>query len=193
MEKLDLEKTVDLETARNRRKILLQAMSELEERSVHCKDCTGLCCTFVANSVQTTPLETLEILLYLKRENRLNDTLKQRLTATVARYRLDSEIPGNGARSFVRRTYTCPFFGDPQGGCSLSRSVKPYGCLGFNPSQTRVVEGEQCGSNIPLLEKREAAFAEDEQTRNHHIRSFYKLDWEKKPMPAGLLELMALL
>ncbi len=178
------------EAALSRRAALIQTMSQLEEKGVHCGACSGVCCTFVANSVQATPLETLEILNWLRDRGALDDALKQTLQATIQKYRLDQDAPGDGSRQFVRRTYTCPFFGMAPGGCGLSRSVKPYGCLGFNAMAPGVQDGENCGSNIALLEEREDAFAETEARANRRIQEQYSLKWEKKPMPAALMDLI---
>lgn len=167
----------------------IRQMSALEAGEAHCGGCSGVCCTFVANSVQTTPLETLEILWYLKREQRLTPRLREKLEAVTARYRLDQDPPGNGARLFSRRTYTCPFLGDAPRGCGLSRSVKPYGCLGFNPKGGGVKDGENCASDIPLLEKREEEWQEREARWNGQIAEMFDLNWEKRPMPVALLEL----
>ena len=185
----DLEKLIEKASGQSRREPLIHQMSGLESSGAHCGGCSGVCCTFVANSVQTTPLETLDILFYLKREGRLNDPLREKLEAVTRRYRLDQDLPGNGARTFSRRTYTCPFLGEPPKGCGLSRSVKPYGCLGFNPKGSGIEDGENCASDIPLLEEREQIWQEREIEWNRQIIVMLELDWEKRPMPVALLDL----
>lgn len=139
--------------------------------------------------MQTTPLETYEIYRYLRDQQRLNPDLRQRLSDTIHRYRLDIPPPGDGRRSFMRRTYTCPFFMDGILGCSLPPQVKPYGCLGFNATKPGVTEGGACESDQELLAQREAAFADSEDRVNRKLQVHYELDWHKRPLPWALLSL----
>ncbi|CAM2066147.1 hypothetical protein SCOR_12265 [Sulfidibacter corallicola] len=178
------------ETGRRRRQVLIDRMAHLEHEGLHCFSCSGVCCTFVANSMQTTPLETVEIIRYLKRAGRLDAELIERLRETVRRYRLDAPSPGDGRRHFVRRTYTCPFFMGQARGCSLSRTIKPYGCLGFNPHRPDQTEGGDCASDTTALTLREARSAELETAHNQWLRARLELDWEKKPMPVALLDIL---
>lgn len=176
--------------ARRRRAGLVAAMQARGEAGIDCRACSGVCCTFVANSMQTTPLETLDLLAWLVDQARLNAALVEALRTVVRHYRLDAPAPGDGQRSFARRTYTCPFFTRDSLGCSVSRHAKPYGCLGFNPLRAAQVEGGDCTSQIDLLEQREARFARDEAEADQYLRLTLQLDWEKKPMPVALLELI---
>ena len=120
-----------------------------------------------------TPLETEDIMTYLKAAGRFTEELKVRLAETVKRFRLDVPPPGNGRRGFLRRTYDCPFFEGKNLGCSLPREVKPYGCLGFNPTTSNESEGVSCNSNQTLLAKREDLFPE--------------ATLDKLPLPVALL------
>lgn len=174
---------------RLRRQVLIDEMSTLEANGYHCFQCTGICCTFVANSMMTTPLETAELLLFLVQEERWNANTMERLRETVRHYRLDREPPGDGRRSFSRRTYTCPFFNEQQLGCSISRSAKPYGCLGFNARSKGVTEGGDCASNTQLLAQRDDIFGALERELNQRIQQALGLTWEKLPMPQALLVL----
>lgn len=174
--------------ARRRRAGLVAAMQARGEAGIDCRACSGVCCTFVANSMQTTPLETLDLLAWLVSQKRVNAALIEALRSAVRRYRLDAPAPGDGQRNFVRRTYTCPFFTRDTLGCSVSRHAKPYGCLGFNPLRAGQVDGGDCASQIDLLEQREANFACDETAADQHLRQVLQLDWDKKPMPVALLE-----
>jgi hypothetical protein len=169
--------------------MLIEAMQTNIAAGKHCGSCSGVCCTFVANSMQTTPLETWEIYVYLRDHRRLNAALRDQLLANIKRYRLDVQPPGDGRRSFMRRTYTCPFFMNGPLGCSLPPEVKPYGCLGFNPRSAGLTEGGDCASDQELLEARDQAFAVDEAERNQALTQHYGLDWEKRPMPWALLTL----
>ncbi len=174
---------------RTRRQLLIDEMAVLEAEGRHCAQCSGVCCTLVANSMMTTPLETAELLRYLHASERWTEATRARLEATVRHFRLDQEPPGNGRRSFSRRTYTCPFFGDQALGCSISRSAKPYGCLGFNPRTAGQTEGGDCASDQGLLSLREQQFLEQERAHNEVIAKKLELDWEKLPMPLALLRL----
>lgn len=161
-------------------------MQRLAEEHKHCAACPGHCCTSVANSMQTTPLETQDVLTYLREAGRWNDELKERLRLSVTKFRLD-HIPGNGKRNYLRRTYDCPFFAGSSLGCTIPREVKPYGCLGFNPTAARETEGLSCGSDQELLLKREAVYA-DEASVNQQLQRQHKLWWDKLPLPLALLE-----
>jgi len=139
--------------AQSRRSMLISAMAELEEKKFHCMNCVGTCCTFVANSMQITPLEALEIMEGLNLNRTQAEELKMRLQDTILHYRLDQELSiGKKAISQLRRTYTCPFFTPGPLGCSLSRSIKPYGCLAFNP-KIEDDNGSKCTSS-PAGKKR---------------------------------------
>lgn len=174
---------------RARRELLIDEMARLEAEGRDCRQCSGVCCTLVANSMMTTPLETAELLRYLYVSGRWNASTRARLAETVRHFRLDQEPPGDGRRSFARRTYTCPFYGDQALGCSLSRAAKPYGCLGFNPRSPGLTEGGDCASDQGLLERREQDFFEQERAHNAAITQALALDWEKLPMPLALLRL----
>lgn len=158
----------------NPRQILLDEMDALNARGVNCWNCPGHCCTAVANSMMITPRETQDIVDYLKAAGRWTTELKTALEDTVRRYRLDVPMPGNGRRGYLRRTYECTFFAGKSLGCTLPREVKPYGCLGFNPTAPGETEGTSCKSDQSLLQRREE-LAPDESG-------------EKFPLPVALLQ-----
>jgi len=173
-----------------RRKNLIERMQELENSGKDCKGCAGDCCTSVANSMMVTPLETVELVDYLKTNNLFDAELKTRLLETVSKYRLDQSV-GDGKRSLLRRTYTCPFFNHKELGCSLPRAAKPYGCLAFNPHHEEIKAGEHCFSEKEILEQREAEFA-DEKAVNEGLKKQYSLFWDKTPLPLALLDFFPL-
>lgn len=173
--------------AQSRRSLLITAMADLEGKKVHCMNCSGTCCTFVANSMQITPLESLEILEGLNLSKEQADELIAKLKETILHYRLDQELStGKKGISTLRRTYTCPFFTPGPKGCSLSRSIKPYGCLAFNP-KIEDDNGSACASDIPLLELRENENVSFETEANKKISEAYKLSWSKMDLPRALL------
>ena len=85
-------------------------------------------------------------------KGRWTEALRQRLRACVERYQLD-EIPGDGRRDLLRRSYTCPFLRTAPLGCGVDPDHKPYGCLAFNPRRPDQAEGGDCASDVDLLVK----------------------------------------
>ncbi len=136
--------------------------------------------------MMVTPIEAVELVDYLKANNLFDDELKNRLLETVSKYRLDQSV-GDGKRSFLRRTYTCPFFNHKELGCPLPREVKPFGCLAFNAHDVEKKAGEFCFSEIEVLEKREADNT-DETALNEKLKIQYSLYWDKTPLPVALLD-----
>ncbi len=165
-------------------------MLKNEEQGKNCYSCKGVCCTFEMNSMQTTPLETIELYHYLKSENRINKNLIEKLSETISWYRLDKELPSDGKRQFARRTYTCPFLEAGDKGCTISRAAKPYGCLGFNPDIKNSVGEMGCSSDQNLLLERENLFKEFEDTENQDLKNQLNLTWDKLPMPVALLQII---
>lgn len=157
-------------------------MDRAEANGISCAGCKGTCCTFEANSMMVTPLEAVELIHYLRANGWMNDALKAKLEETVRTYRLD-HAPGNGKRSYLRKTYTCPFFGFKELGCPLPRDVKPYGCLAFNTHHKELKAGEHCYSDKELLA------AIDDEKENAELRAKHGIIWEKSPLPTALLDL----
>lgn len=172
---------------KNRRELLIQRMHDLETQGLSCQGCAGTCCTYEANSMMTTPLEAFELLHYLRNEKLLTDELKQKCVEAVQKYRLEHEF-GNGRRSYLRRTYTCPFFNHRELGCPLPREVKPYGCLAFNSHHTESKASEHCYSEKHLLEERERQNLWEEK-QNEFLKTKFQLSWNKSPLPTALLDL----
>lgn len=184
---------LDLSSSHERRKGLVLEMEKLENQTIHCFTCPGTCCTSVANSMQITPIEAMEILNglnidQLKKEE--IDQLKKRMMDNILAYRLNVEIyTGKKHSQELRKTYTCPFFMNGSKGCSLSRSSKPYGCLGFNP-KTAEDNGKSCTSNTAILEERELNFIKKENIANQKIKDDLKIFWVKQSIPQALLDIL---
>lgn len=174
-------------TRPNRRELLIKKMEDLEAREMGCRGCQGTCCTFEANSMMLTPLEALELITYLKENQLLVEELKIKLLKNISDYRLEPKYL-NGRRSYLRKTYTCPFFGFIELGCPLPREIKPYGCLAFDSHHPTLKAGEHCFSEKDVLIEREKLHPEEVEM-NHRIREEFKLDWEKSPIPLALLAL----
>lgn len=134
--------------------------------------------------MQMTALETEDLYQYLKTENKWNDELVLKLKECIREFRLDKEI-STGKNSNFRRSYTCPFFKHESLGCPLPPEVKPYGCLAFNAMSSGVKDGEDCSSDLELLEKRET---EEEVLENQKLKESKKYYWDKMPIPMALLE-----
>lgn len=169
-----------------RRQLLNDRTYELESSGKSCAGCSGTCCTYEANSMMVTPIEAVELVDYLKANQLFDEELKNKLNETVSKYRLDQSL-SNGKRSFLRRTYTCPFFNHKELGCPLPREVKPFGCLAFNSHHEELKAGEHCYSEKEILEKRDADFKE-ENLLNLELKSRHSLYWDKTPLPLALLD-----
>lgn len=129
-----------------------------------------------------TPLEALELMAHLQTSGMKDDTLRVQLEETTRTYRLD-HASGNGKRSYLRKTYTCSFFGFKELGCPLPREVKPYGCLAFNTHHKDEKANEHCFSDKEILEK--IVFDE----KNEELKTKYNISWDKSPLPTALLDL----
>lgn len=171
-----------------RRSVLNSNMQNLLKSEINCFSCSGLCCTFVSNSMQTDPIQTLELYIFLQREKRWNEDLVEELEEVIRNNRLDYEIQ-TGLGSSFRRTYTCPFYNKGPKGCSIDPEWKPFGCLGFNARTPGASEGSDCSSDLDLLKRRESMYEEAENVSNRYLIEELKLDWEKLPMPVALLKL----
>ena len=190
--KVQVLKSLVGDTHFDRRRVLVEQMARLEDLNVDCKNCLGICCTSTANSMLITPLEAVELYLYLQHSGRVDQALVDQLRETVAEYRLDKDFM-QGKRSPLRKTYTCPFYKPGAEGCTISRKYKPYGCLGFNPKEQGAKGEKSCASHIDLLEQRDENFLQLENDLNQKLREKLGIWWEKRSIPMALLELHELL
>jgi Fe-S-cluster containining protein len=163
-----------------RRAALRDHMRELEEKGWSCRACSGVCCTFVANSMRISPVEAWDLRRWLESEGRWTPELIERLRECVTRYRLDQE-PGDGRRT-LRKTYTCPFYSGGPRGCTIHPDHKPYGCLAFNARRPGITEGGSCASAQDLLQARETSFPA-ENAANTALTA----DPAPRPIPLALL------
>lgn len=173
---------------KNRRENLITRMIQLSSEGQDCQNCPGTCCTFQSNSMMSTPLETSEILIWLHSTHQKTESLKEKIQQTISQYRLD-QLTGYGRRSFLRRTYTCPFFNHKELGCPLPPEIKPYGCLAFNSHHSVEKAGEFCFSETQELIRREEENQDWEASINEKIKNKHKLWWDKLPMPVALIEM----
>lgn len=178
---------IDLQSS-SRRQLILNEMQNLANNNIGCANCQGPCCTFEANSMQITVLEAIEIIQYLKENNRIDSKLISKLQKTIANYRLDS-YQGTG-KTTIRKSYTCPFFNETTRKCTISRQSKPIGCLGFNPIESGITNGGTCKSNLELLKIRENDYLKLEKELNTHLKNELGIFWEKAPIPVAVLEVL---
>ena len=169
-----------------RRARLRRHMRDLAATGRHCGACSGVCCTFVANSMRISPVEALDLKHWLQAQGRWTPELIGHLRETVRRYRLDQES-GDGRRA-LRKTYTCPFYRPGPLGCSIHPDHKPYGCLAFNARSPGITEGGDCASAQSELHAREADFPA-ETAANAGLRQRARLPQEARPIPLALLDL----
>lgn len=171
-----------------RRTALLNIMNDLKEQSINCFQCKGVCCTFEANSMMITPLESLELYLYLCEQKRWNESLVALLNQIITRYRLDVELQTH-KQQIMRKTYTCPFYNEGPKGCSISRKIKPYGCLGFNPLTTNCSGNGGCDIYRDELVAREDMWEATELQVNNFLKERLQLHWSKIDICRGLIDL----
>ena len=170
--------------SRLRRSLLIDEMTHLDSKELTCRNCVGNCCTFESNSMRITPLEAIEILIFLEEENRINSDLITKLNNYIKDFRLDKETFFG-----IKKNYTCPFYLGACQGCSISRGSKPYGCLAFNATEKNVIVGKNCHSNQLLLENRELNFPEENEI-NQQIIKILGLTWTKESIPVALLDII---
>lgn len=176
-------------TSKERRALLNEQMMQKIESGENCFSCVGHCCTYEHNSMRVTPLEAMDIIDYLTRNNRIDNELVQQLEECVNEYRLDKEIL-IGKNQELRRYYTCPFYKKDKLGCTIGKHNKPYGCLAFNPNAKGVSTPGHCSSDMSILEKNADKFKHFEAAENTKIKSQHNIYWDKKDIPSALLYLI---
>jgi hypothetical protein len=172
---------------RARRQNLIDEMDRLIASDLTCVACSGLCCSFEANTMMVTPLEALELFYFLVSRKLWDSSLVNQITTCISRSRLDQSPPGNGRRDFARRSYTCPFYLEKAQGCIISRGFKPYGCLAFNPHEAGLTAGGGCHSNQQALVFREEANQRSEARWNDRIITQLDLSWKKETIPVAIM------
>ena len=177
---------------KERRQLLIDEMDRLKSESLTCARCTGAnCCTFELNSMKITPLEAIELKLFLESSDRWNADLFEELRQCVSHYRLDNLHQGYAKKNIaIRKTYTCPFLKKGSLGCTIDPASKPYGCLGFNAQKTNAVDNKNCNSNQEILQERADHWEQEEIQKNTELKEEFGLDWDKLPIPNALLSFL---
>jgi|SaaInlStandDraft_1057018.scaffolds.fasta_scaffold06316_4 hypothetical protein len=175
--------------SKERRESLIDSMESNETNGHDCLSCEGTCCTFQANSMKVTPLETLDLVADMINKGRWTDEWEKKLREQVRIDRLGDNAPTDGKRDLIRRTYTCPFFKIEKGfGCGVEREKKPYGCLAFNPNTAQQTEGGDCSSDISSLEKQDEAFASIHAHFAAQLEKEFSISPIKSDLPSALLK-----
>jgi hypothetical protein len=171
------------------RESIINFMQNMERAGVHCFNCQHCqCCTYTSNSMMITPVESLEITLYLIAQNRWNQELFSKLEQNIEQFQLKNFIVP-GSQKLLRKYYTCPFLIDGPKGCSLSRKIKPYGCLAFNASNEKSYELLDCQSSLTELNQLEDNFKTILKRQNDFLEDKFKWYCPKMPIPNALLSL----
>lgn len=173
-----------LKNSRKFRDLLVKEMNDLDAKNINCKNCTGVCCTVGRNSMQVTPIEALD--LYFQIIEKIKDQNKfwEKNQEIISIYGLDREIYVKNR--LLRKNYTCPLFKFESWGCPIDAHLKPLGCLGYNALEENVIEGENCTSDIKLLEQIEKTIYKDWSDLNSEFKKILNLDFDKLPIPRAL-------
>ena len=171
-------------TRKLRRSPVLEKMTELNAAGKSCLNCSGVCCTSIANSMQIDLVQAVDFYLYLIRRNLFDEA---ELLQNIKEYRLEVLSTGKGTQTF-RKNYTCPYYAGGQLGCKISKNSKPYGCLAFNPIGEGVLAGENCRSYQQTLIERESKSGDDETNLNEELSQTFGLINDSQPIPIKLLE-----
>lgn len=90
--------------------------------------------------------EAVTIGSYLREQGEeFKNKMLREIEQTIADYRLDKFIQMKSSLA-LRRYYTCSFYLETNGmrGCVLPRSVRPLGCLAFNPVKKNANQDVDC-------------------------------------------------
>jgi len=169
------------------RKKLIDNMLELDRQEKNCLNCIGVCCTVSRNSMMVTPVEAIDLYRNLMKKIQDKDLLWKKIESAYKDFGLDREIFVKN--KLMRKNYTCPLFKFESFGCPVDPNAKPFGCLGYNPTKEKVVEGESCNSDVELLEQVEVEIKDQLEKENLELKTYYNLSFEKTNIPAALLEL----
>lgn len=174
----------------SRRRALLDQMENGQGQGFDCAHCNAICCTSASNSMQITPLEAADIFFYLCEQGRWNPSLKLELETNIKDFRLDKEIQLKRGQ-YLRKNYTCPFLGEAPLACTLPNTIRPYGCLGFNPHAAGQTEGGNCFSDQNALEARESYELNSEPLTQ--IKKQILVSWKKLTIPQAVLAIARIL
>jgi hypothetical protein len=173
------------------RDFLVTNMNNLEKKGMNCSSCSGLCCTVTKNSMQVTPMEAMDLYLYLSENIQDQNLLWKNIEESVLKYGLDREIYVKN--KLLRKNYTCPLFKFESWGCPVTPAKKPFGCLGFNAFKAGVVNGESCNSDVELLSKVDQQIHLKLLDYNQKINKLVNLNFDKLPIPNALIKIRTLI
>lgn len=171
--------------AKNKRKNAIAFMHQLDSQKINCRKCVGTCCTFEANSMQITPLETIELIQFLIESKVDPIIIFEKMEMCIKEYRSEATY----SRPILRKNYTCPFFDIVTKKCQVSRHAKPLGCLAFNPIESNIQNGGTCTSKVDILHKTDLEFSQYDEKMNNIIKQIFKIYWTKAPIPIAIKEI----
>lgn len=172
-------------SARQWRAPILDHMQKNDSLAVNCLNCTGVCCTQMRNSMQVTLAEGLLLYIDLRKKNLVTEELTNKCQSIIIESRIDQSLYVKGKR--LRRNYTCPLFQFHSFGCPLSMENKPFGCLAYNPTVAQEKTGDNCRSEISLLEETDIKIQSSLSQLNSLIASTLKCSEEKQTIPESIL------
>lgn len=172
---------------KNPRLPLIQHMKAMQSEGIGCQACIGICCTMARNSMRINAAETEDIVRWIKAQPEEEQAAwLEKMKTCVDDYQLDRPTPGDGRRSLVRRSYTCPFFSPGPKGCALPRETKPLGCLAFNATMPDAANDDRCQSDQSLL-SHVIAKHPDYLARSDSLKTQLGLDWDSLPIPQAII------
>lgn len=166
------------------REKLIAQMNSLDQNNINCEKCSGICCTVARNSMQVTPIEALNLYFEVKSKIKDQNSFWIKNQDAILQFGLDREIYVKN--QLLRKNYTCPLFKFESWGCPIDARLKPLGCLGYNALDVNVKEGENCSSDISLLEDVEKNNHLEWNEKNKALKKILNLDFDKLPIPRAL-------
>jgi Fe-S-cluster containining protein len=173
-----------INSRKDRREPVHEKMFALNDAGKSCQNCTGICCTAIANSMQIDLVQAFDLYIYLQRRNRFDGEALQK---NIDENQIKILSTGKGGQQ-LRKRYTCPFYTGKNLGCSISINSKPYGCLAFNPIGEGVKDGENCRSYQESLQTREEIYESTEAQLNSKLAKEFQLIDDRQAIPIKLLE-----
>ena len=180
-----------LEDSKQFRKKLVDEMDQLESKKIDCKKCSGVCCTVNRNSMQVTPIEALDLYFEIQTQISDQESFWMHNHETIHLYGLNREIYVKG--KLLRKNYTCPLFKFESWGCPIDKYLKPLGCLGYNALVTDISAGENCASNIKLLDEVHENIKTEWSELNNKLKNLLQFNFDKTSIPVALENLKVIL
>ena len=160
-------------------------MSNLDKRKLTCAKCVGNCCTFTSNSMRVTPLEAVEMILYLEESNLIDHHLVEKLESNIREFRLDKETLFG-----IKKNYTCPFYLGSCQGCSISRGSNLMAVSLLMQLKKMFLRGKIVNQTKPFWRRDTTPSWLYEKVLIFTIKNTLNLSWEKESIPIALLDII---